>query len=204
MMPTDETKVFAWKLAKTFLLFYSERKEVTALAFTKKHKKQMLEQYEQWLQESEAVFFVSYDKMGMSQIDALRAKVRETGSEAHVVKNTLMTKAFQNKGIAEPQSLEGTTLAGFAFNDPPALAKVFKEAAKTDIFEIKAGYLGDQLLSAAEIDALAELPPLPVMRATLLGTIMAPASKLVRTIVEPARGLAAVVKAYSEKAEAAG
>ena len=111
MMPTDETKVFAWKLAKTFLLFYFERKEVTALAFTKKHKKQMLEQYEQWLQESEAVFFVSYDKMGMSQIDALRAKVRETGSEAHVVKNTLMTKAFQNKGISEPQSLEGTTLA---------------------------------------------------------------------------------------------
>jgi len=51
---------------------------------------------------------------------------------------------------------------------------------------------------------LAELPPLPVMRATLLGTIMAPASKLVRTIAEPARGLAAVVKAYSENATVAG
>jgi len=44
------------------------------------------------------------------------------------------------------------------------------------------------------------LPSLPVMRATLLGTISAPASKLVRTLAEPARSLASVVKAYSEKA----
>jgi len=175
------------------------------LAFTKKEKKQMLAQYEQWLNESEAVFFISYGKMGMKEIDDLRQKVRESGSEAHVVKNTLMTKAFQNIGVEEPKYLEGTTLAGFAFNDPPALAKVLKEATKkSEVFSIKAGYLGSQLLSEAEISALAELPPLPVMRATILGTIMAPASKLVRTIAEPARGLAAVVKAYSEKAEAAG
>ena len=69
---------------------------------------------------------------------------------------------------------------------------------------IKGGYLGNKSISKAQVEALAELPPLPVMRATLLGTIMAPASKLVRTIAEPARGLAAVVKAYSEKATVAG
>lgn len=175
------------------------------MAFTKKEKKQILAQYEQWLNDSEAVFLISYAKMSMKEIDDLRKKVREAGSEAHVVKNTLMTKAFQNVGVEEPQFMEGTTLAGFAFSDPPALAKVLKEVTKkSEIFSIKAGYLGTQLLSEAEISALAELPPLPVMRATLLGTIMAPASKLVRTIAEPARGLAAVVKAYSEKAEAAG
>lgn len=164
----------------------------------------MMAQYEQWIQDSEAVFLVTYEKMGMKEIDTLRQKVREAGGEAHVVKNTLMIKAFQNNGVEEPKSFEGRTLAGFAFSDPPALAKTLKDAAKGDIFEIKAGYLGTQLLSAAEISALAELPPLPVMRATILGTINAPASKLVRTIAEPARGLAAVVKAYSEKAEAAG
>ena len=54
------------------------------------------------------------------------------------------------------------------------------------------------MLNASQIKALADLPPLPVMRATLLGTILAPASKLVRTLAEPARGLAAVIKAYSE------
>jgi len=175
------------------------------LAFTKKQKTQMMAQYEQWIEDSEAVFFITYENMSMKEIDDLRQKVRDAGSEAHVVKNTLMAKAFQNKGIENPQALEGRTLAGFAFSDPPALAKVLKEATKkSEIFKIKAGYLGTQLLSEADIAALAELPPLPVMRATILGTLMAPASKLVRTLVEPARGLAAVVKAYSEQAEAVG
>ncbi len=175
------------------------------MAFTKKHKNEMLAQYEEWLQKSQAVFFLNYNKMTMKEIDDLRTKVRETGSEIHVVKNTLLTKAFKSMGVDDVKEFEGTTLAGFAFSDPPALAKVFKESfKKSEVFEVKSGYLGNKVLSKAQIDALAELPPMPVMRATLLGTIMAPASKLVRTLAEPARGLAAVVKAYSEQAPAAG
>ncbi len=175
------------------------------MAFTKKQKKEIKAQYEQWLQNSEAVFFISFNNMSMKEIDDLRKKVRETGSEVHVVKNTLMTKAFQDIGIAEPSYLDGTSLAAFAFSDPPSLAKVFKDATKkSTIFEVKGGYLGKQLISAADISDLAELPPLPVMQATILGTIMAPASKLVRTLAEPARGLAAVIQAHSEQLSVAG
>ena len=47
--------------------------------------------------------------------------------------------------------------------------------------------LGKQPSTAAQVKALAELPPLPVMRAKLLGTMLAPASQLVRTLAEPAR-----------------
>jgi large subunit ribosomal protein L10 len=47
---------------------------------------------------------------------------------------------------------------------------------------------------------LAELPPLPVVRSQLLGVLQAPAGKLVRTIAEPARSLAAVFQAYADKA----
>jgi len=50
---------------------------------------------------------------------------------------------------------------------------------------------------------LSEMPPLPVVRAQLLGVLQAPAGKLARTIAEPARGLAAVIKAFAEKAPAA-
>jgi large subunit ribosomal protein L10 len=51
-------------------------------------------------------------------------------------------------------------------------------------------------LNAAQVKALSDMPPLPVMRATLLGVLQAPAGKLVRTLAEPARGLAAVIKAH--------
>ena len=59
--------------------------------------------------------------------------------------------------------------------------------------------MGGKSLSAAQVKSLADMPPLPVMRATLLGVLQAPASKLVRTLAEPARGLAAVIKAFTQR-----
>ena len=63
----------------------------------------------------------------------------------------------------------------------------------------KGGYLEKLPLSASDIKALADLPPLPVMRAQLLGTILAPASRLVRTLAEPVRQVASVLKSYADK-----
>jgi hypothetical protein len=118
------------------------------------------------------------------------------------VLNTLFGIALEKNGIDAKKYLEQTTLIGFAFNDAPALAKVVNDAAKTDFFKVKGGLLGKNTMSTADVKALADMPPLPVVRAQLLGVLSAPASKLVRTINEPARGLAAVVKAHSEKEEA--
>lgn len=173
------------------------------MAFTKQHKNKMVAQYVEWLRQSQGVFVLNYSKMTMKDIDTLRAKAREAGAEVHVVKNTLMKLALDEVGIQDKAVFDGASLVGFAFSDAPALAKVLSDATvKSEIFAIKGGYLGNQPLSPAQIKALADLPPLPVMRAMLLGTISAPASKLVRTIAEPARGLAAVIKAYSEKGAA--
>ncbi|GAP09051.1 LSU ribosomal protein L10P [Bellilinea caldifistulae] len=173
------------------------------MAFSKQHKNKMVAQYVEWLRQSQGVFVLNYNKMTMKDIDTLRAKAREAGAELHVVKNTLMKLALEEVGIQDKSVFDGASLVGFAFSDAPALAKVLSDAtAKSEIFAIKGGYLGAQALSVEQVKALAELPPLPVMRATLLGTISAPASKLVRTLAEPARGLAAVIKAYSEKSAA--
>ena len=174
------------------------------MAFTKKQKGDMTAQYEKWLGESQAMFVLEYVGLTMKEVDALRAKAREAGSEVHLVKNTLFSRALQTRGYTVPEFLEGTSLVGFAFNDPPALAKVFADFIKgNETRKVKGGFLGNVVISDAQVKALADLPPLPVMQATLLGVISAPASKLVRTLAEPARSLAAVVNAYSEKAPVA-
>jgi large subunit ribosomal protein L10 len=162
----------------------------------------MVEQYQAWFDKSKAMIMVEYSGLNMKGIDAIRSKIREAGGELHVVKNTLMRSVFQGKGLSvEGKLLEGSSAIGFAFEDAPAVAKAFTDFAKgNEIIKIKGGYLGDKAMTAAQIKALADLPPLPVMRATLLGVFQAPASKLVRTLAEPARGLAAVVKAHSEQA----
>ena len=169
------------------------------MAFTKEEKTKILEQYEAWLTRSQAVYMLQYSKMSMKEVDSVRAKAREVGAELHVVKNTLFGLALDKLGVEAKDYLDQTSLVGFAFNDAPALAKVVNDAVKTDFFKVKGGLLGKRKISPSDVKALADMPPLPVIRAQLLGVLSAPASKLVRTINEPARGLAAVVKAYSEK-----
>jgi large subunit ribosomal protein L10 len=170
------------------------------LAFTKKEKNKLVAQYAEWINQSQGVFVLNYTKMTMKDIDTLRAKVRDAGGEIHVVKNTLIKLALDEVGISDKEVFEGLSMVGFAFSDAPSLAKVLSDATvKSEIFAIKGGYLDKEVVTAAQVKALADLPPLPVMRSILLGTISAPATKLVRTLAEPARGLAAVIKAYSEQ-----
>jgi large subunit ribosomal protein L10 len=181
-------------------LFLSYERRNNTLAFSKEKKVNMQAQYQDWLKNSQAVFIVGYKSMTMKDIDVLRAKVREIGGELHVVKNTLAMRVMKDAGLPEANFFDGTSLIGFAFNDPPAVAKILDEAAsKTEIFSIKGGYLGTELLDARQVKALATLPPLPVMRARLLGLLQTPATQLVRTLAEPGRRVAFVIKAHSEQ-----
>ena len=188
-------------MAKTF---YSKGGEYP-LAVSKEHKETTLASYAEWLKKSQAVILVEYTGAKMKDLDGIRAKVRESGAEFHVVKNTLARRAFANSGMSLPADyLVKSTAVLFAFNDPASTAKALTEASKgKDFVKVKGGFMSGQALNPAQVKALAEMPPLPVVRAQLLGMLQAPAGKLVRTIAEPARGLAAVIKAFSEKAPAA-
>jgi large subunit ribosomal protein L10 len=170
------------------------------LAFTKKEKEQILAQYQGWLSHSQAVFVVNYAKMNQKEIDAFRAKVRETGGQVHVVKNTLMNIALEQAGM-HGKKWDGNNLFGFA-TDVPALAKVFMDLTKnTEQFKVTGGYLGKAVITTAQVKSLSELPPLPVVRAKLLGLFNTPASQLVRTLAEPGRQIASVLKSYSEQGQ---
>jgi large subunit ribosomal protein L10 len=171
------------------------------LAITKERKNELVKQYSEWMKRSQALIVTEYTGLPMKQMDALRGKMREAGGEFHVVKNTLGKLAVEDAGLPLAEDyFEGSTAISFAFDDPPALAKALADFARTNEFiKIKGGYLGDHTISVDEVKALAELPPLPVMRGMLLGTILAPASQLVRTLAEPGRQIAAVIKAYTER-----
>jgi len=171
------------------------------LAFSGEHKEVIVEQYREWIDKSKAVYYLTYNKMTMPAINEARAKLRESESEMHVVKNRLFSLVLEEKGYKfDPKTWEGNNVVVFAFEDAPAAAKALTEITKgNETFAVTGGYLDKALLDARQVKALADLPTLPVMRSMLLGTILAPASQLVRTLAEPARGLAAVIKANSEK-----
>ena len=64
---------------------------------------------------------------------------------------------------------------------------------------MRAGVMDGNLLSPEELNALASLPPMDVLRAQLLGTLQSPASTFVRLLNEPASSLARILKAKEEK-----
>lgn len=171
------------------------------MAISRKRKEELVAQYVDWFTRSQAMFVTEYVGLSMKDIDNLRAKVREVGGEFHIIKNTLGQVAIASAGLQLPESfLEGSSAMVFAFKDAPETAKVLSEFARTSEFvKIKGGLLDRRPISAEEVKALAELPPLPIMRAQLLGVLTAPASRLARTLAEPARQMAAALRAYSEK-----
>jgi large subunit ribosomal protein L10 len=174
------------------------------LALSRQKKVEVLDQYKGWLERSQAVFLVEYTGVTVKDLDGIRSKMRETGGEFHVLKNTLARKVFEAHGVQIPAGyFEKSTAVTFAFTDPASTAKALTDVMKSaEAIKLKGGFLDKQTLSAAQVKSLADLPPLPVVRAQLLGVLQAPAGKLVRTLAEPARSLASVIKAYSDKAPA--
>ena len=171
------------------------------MALTRERKQELVAQYADLLADSQAVVITTYLGLDAAQIVTLRNAVREAGGRFMVAKNTLLKRAFEAADYPVPEeALTGSTAIAFALSDPPAVAKAIVDFAKgQDAVEVKIGFLDRQMISAEQVNALASLPPLPVMRAQLLGTIMAPASQLARLLAEPGRQVAAVLKAYSEK-----
>lgn len=174
------------------------------MAISKEQKQELVELYKSWLTESDAMVVARYHGLSVKDISDLRAEIRASKGEFHIVKNTLAKIAFKEMDWEwDEQYFTGPTALGVSFGNPPGLAKAIKDFLKeSESIEIKGGYLEGKMMTAAEIKALADLPTMPEMRAKLLQTIMAPASQLTRILAEPGRQLAAVLKAYSSETPA--
>ena len=136
----------------------------------------------------------------VAQSTDLRLRMRDAGAQFKVAKNRLALIALEDTRYRPiGDYLTGpTALATSA--DPVAAAKVAVEFAKTtDKFEIVGGAMGDTLLDVGGVRALAELPSLDELRATLIGLVQAPASKIARTVAEPGAQLARLFQAYADK-----
>ncbi|MEW6568054.1 MAG: 50S ribosomal protein L10 [Chloroflexota bacterium] len=170
------------------------------MAITKERKQALIAQYRELLQRSIGVILADYSGLTVRDLEDMRRKARELGAELHVVQNRLAKLAFKQAGLPVPEeALVGTTAIGFASDDALALAKMIVEAGKQSEFvRLKGGVVDGQLYDARQVEALAELPPLPVLRARLLALVQAPASRVAGALADSVRQLVSVVKAYSE------
>ena len=138
--------------------------------------------------------------MTVAQSTALRGKVREAGATYKVAKNRLAKLAIKDTDYAGIDSyLSGPTALATSV-DPVAAAKAVVDFAKTNPkLEIVGGSMGGTLLDEAGVKALASMPSLDQLRATLVGLVNAPATKIAQLSTAPAAKLARVFGAYGAK-----
>ncbi len=171
------------------------------MALNRQEKEAVVTELKAAFQESRGVFVADYRGLSVEQVTKLRAKMRESGGQFRVVKNTLLrlaSKETDYEGLTE--YFIGTTAVVTAPDDAVSAAKVLKDFAKeVDKLQIRGGGLGTRKMSKAEVEALAELPSLDQLRGKLVGIMQAPAQKIMGILQAPGRDIAAVLKAYAEK-----
>ena len=157
------------------------------------------------IEASHAMWIVDYCGLTVKEIQTLRASIREAGASMKVYKNTLMHLALSESELpTADEMLQGPSAFVFAGEDVAAAAKAVKNFAKDNgKLEIKGGLMDGQIVSAAEVEAIASLPSREELLGQIAGAISGVARGLAVALNGIPRGMAQVTKAVADQKEAA-
>ena len=150
---------------------------------------------------------VTYEGIDVADDTKLRKELREAGVNYTVVKNTFLTRAFEETVLSDlDQYLEGTTAFATCEEDYVAAARIlcgFADKSKKG-FAVKGGYMDGEVISMDKIQELAKLPSREVLLANVLGAFQAPIAAFARVIqaIVDNGGEAAPAEAAAEEAPA--
>jgi large subunit ribosomal protein L10 len=151
---------------------------------TRADKDAVITDLKEKISKSKAMFLTNVIGIEANQAVALRKSIRESNGALVVTRNSLFGKAAEGT-FAEDllKDLKGTNAVAFAFEDAPGIAKALLETSKTlEHVTLGQGYLGEELLEASQVMALAKLPSRDEMLGTVLATMMAPVASLARLL----------------------
>jgi large subunit ribosomal protein L10 len=128
---------------------------------------------------AKAVFVTEYRGLTVGAMATLRGALRQAGAEHKVYKNSLARFAATKAGLdGLKELLAGPTALTFAGDDSVAAAKALRDVARTNpLLVLKGGALGENILTAADVTALADLPSREELLARFAGALQAPLVK---------------------------
>src|SRR2546423_3688219 len=155
----------------------------------KEDKERVVAELTEKVRSAETLFVADYRGLTMPQIDALRGRLIENGARLSVVKNTLTRRAAEAAGAdALLALLEGPRAIAFieADGDMVAVAKALADSAReTRVLEIRGGIMQGRSISGSDVQELAKLPPLDMLRRQVLGAVIAPLTSVVALVNAP-------------------
>jgi large subunit ribosomal protein L10 len=166
-------------------------------------KEEVVAELTERLRSTDTLLVADYRGLTMPQIDQLRTRLRASGARFTVVKNTLTRRAAEAAGAeALLALLEGPSAIAFleADGDMMAAAKALADAAReTRVVAIRGGVTHGRVVSAEEVERLATLPSLDVLRAQVIGAIVAPVTALAGLVNAPLQNLYGLLEARIEQ-----
>lgn len=149
---------------------------------------------------------VGYQGINSLQFDELRKNLRKKKIHLEIAKNSLAAIAFKEIGIAGIVNiLTGPSAIATSKDDPVIMAKETIEwSKKIPAFSLRGGFFDGVMLSAEDINKLAKLPTMPVLRTQIVTAISAPIVGVVGSFNAVLRGLATVFQAFKDKKEKSG
>jgi large subunit ribosomal protein L10 len=167
----------------------------------------VVDEVRQKLTDTDGVMLTDYRGLDVGSLAELRRALRDAGGEYKIYKNTLVRLAARDLGLEIDDLLVGPTALAFvgerpdgSMGDVAAVAKALKDFAKTnDALVIKGGVLDDELVSADDLKALAELPSREVLLAQIAGAFQAPMAKFAGLLAAVPRDFAYGLQALIEK-----
>ena len=165
----------------------------------KEDKEQVVAELTERLKASDTLLVADYRGLTMPQIDDLRTKLLESGVRFSVVKNTLTRRAAEAAGAdALLTLLEGPSAIAFieSEGDMVAAAKALADSARdTKVLVIRGGVMQGRTVSAEDVESLATLPPIDVLRGQVLGAIVAPLTAFLGLVNAPLQNLVGLIDA---------
>jgi len=143
----------------------------------------------------------SFRGLKVSEITALRKKLRAIDAEIRVVKNTLILRAAEGTPFGDLSAhFTGPTAVAFSHGDPVAMAKVLKEfAAATPKVKLRAGFVEGKVLSTKDVETLASVPPREILLSRLVGGLASPITRLAQAFSGPPRKLVYVLESIRKR-----
>ncbi len=171
-------------------------------------KERVVTELAEQLRSVESLIVADYRGLTNSELEELRGKLRPHGARLTVVKNTLTRRAAEAAGAdALLALLEGPTAIAFveAEGDPVAAAKALAETARqTKVMTLRGGILQGMPMSGDDVESLAKVPPMDVLRGQLIGVIVAPLTQLIGLLTAPLRDLVGLIDARIAQLEESG
>jgi large subunit ribosomal protein L10 len=157
---------------------------------------------------AETLIVADYRGLTNKQLEGLRDTLLEHGARFRIVKNSLTRRAAEQAGAeALLVMLDGPTAIAFieSGGDPAAVAKALAATAReSNVLTLRGGVLEGNTLTGDEINRLATLPPIDVLRGQLVAAVVAPLTQLVALVAAPLRDLHGLIDARIKQLEEEG